>query len=68
MEKTLAFEPANVELVAVIGLILLLFSLGLEFDQDEFYGNLRSLLISGGTALRSTSSRDSCSACGWGHP
>lgn len=47
----LAFEPANVELVAVIGLILLLFSLGLEFDQDEFYGNLRALLISGGTRI-----------------
>ncbi len=47
----LDFEAANVELVAVIGLILLLFSLGLEFDQDEFYGNLKSLLISGGTRI-----------------
>jgi CPA2 family monovalent cation:H+ antiporter-2 len=47
----LAFAPANIELVAVIGLILLLFSLGLEFDQDEFYGNLRQLLISGGTRI-----------------
>ena len=47
----LSFQPANVEFVAVIGLILLLFSLGLEFDQDEFYGNLRPLLISGGTRI-----------------
>lgn len=47
----IAFTPANVEIVAVVGLILLLFSLGLEFDQDEFYGNLRRLLISGGTRI-----------------
>ncbi|WP_395641107.1 cation:proton antiporter, partial [Pseudolysinimonas sp.] len=47
----LNFEAANVELVAVFGLILLLFNLGLEFDQDAFIGNARSLLISGGTRL-----------------
>ena len=47
----LSFPPANVELVAVFGLILLLFSLGLEFDQDEFYGNAGKLLISGGTRI-----------------
>jgi CPA2 family monovalent cation:H+ antiporter-2 len=45
------FKPANVELVAVFGLIFLLFNLGLEFDQDEFFGNARGLLLSGGTRL-----------------
>jgi monovalent cation:H+ antiporter-2, CPA2 family len=47
----LSFESADVELVAVFGLILLLFSLGLEFDQDEFYGNAGALLLSGGTRI-----------------
>ncbi len=47
----LNFESADVQLVAVFGLILLLFSLGLEFDQDEFYGNLGPLLISGGSRI-----------------
>lgn len=42
---------ASVELVATFGLIFLLFNLGLEFDQDEFYGNARGLLISGGTRI-----------------
>jgi len=47
----LSFESADVELIAVFGLIFLLFSLGLEFDQDEFYGNAGKLLISGGTRI-----------------
>lgn len=47
----LSFESADVELIAVFGLILLLFNLGLEFDQDEFYGNAGRLLISGGTRI-----------------
>jgi CPA2 family monovalent cation:H+ antiporter-2 len=47
----LDFKSADVELVAVVGLIFLLFSLGLEFDQDEFFGNIRSLLLSGGTRI-----------------
>ncbi len=47
----LSFKSADVQLVAVVGLIFLLFSLGLEFDQDEFYGNLRALLVSGGTRI-----------------
>jgi CPA2 family monovalent cation:H+ antiporter-2 len=47
----LSFTSADVELVAVVGLIFLLFSLGLEFDQDEFFGNIRSLLLSGGTRI-----------------
>src|SRR3954454_25195745 len=42
---------ADVELIAIFGLIFLLFNLGLEFDQDEFFGNARSLLISGGTRI-----------------
>jgi monovalent cation:H+ antiporter-2, CPA2 family len=45
------FKAANVDLVAVFGLIFLLFNLGLEFDQDEFFGNARGLLLSGGTRL-----------------
>ena len=47
----LEFQSADVELVAVFGLILLLFSLGLEFDQDEFYSNAGKLLLSGGTRI-----------------
>jgi len=47
----LDFKAADVELVAIVGLIFLLFSLGLEFDQDEFFGNIRSLLLSGGTRI-----------------
>jgi CPA2 family monovalent cation:H+ antiporter-2 len=42
---------SNIQLIAVIGLILLLFSLGLEFDQDEFFSNAGSLLLSGGTRI-----------------
>ena len=45
----LNFEAADIELIAVFGLILLLFSLGLEFDQEEFFGNAGKLLISGGS-------------------
>ncbi|HEY5224382.1 MAG TPA: cation:proton antiporter [Microbacteriaceae bacterium] len=44
----LNFESNYIELIAVFGLILLLFSLGLEFDQDEFFGSAGKLLISGG--------------------
>ncbi len=47
----LNFASSNVELLAVVGLIFLLFSLGLEFDQDEFFSNIRSLLLSGGTRI-----------------
>ena len=45
------FDSHNVELIAVFGLIFLLFNLGLEFDQDEFFSNARTLLISGGTRI-----------------
>ncbi|MFC4242365.1 cation:proton antiporter [Gryllotalpicola reticulitermitis] len=45
----LDFDPANINLIAVFGLVLLLFSLGLEFDQDEFFGNVGKLIISGGS-------------------
>lgn len=47
----LSFKSADVQLVAIFGLILLLFSLGLEFDQDEFYSNAKALLLSGGTRI-----------------
>lgn len=47
----LNFESADVELVAVFGLIFLLFFLGLEFDTEEFFGNARRLLISGGIRI-----------------
>ncbi|WP_104083726.1 cation:proton antiporter [Cryobacterium sp. Y11] len=45
----LDFQAGDIELIAVFGLILLLFSLGLEFDQDEFFGNAKTLIISGGS-------------------
>ena len=47
----LSFSAENVELIAVFGLILLLFNLGLEFDQDEFFSNAGKLVISGGTYI-----------------
>ncbi|MCU1569656.1 MAG: cation:proton antiporter [Naasia sp.] len=47
----LEFDNANIELIAVFGLILLLFNLGLEFDQDAFLGNAGRLLLSGGTYI-----------------
>ena len=47
----LNFHSEYIELIAVFGLILLLFNLGLEFDQDEFFGNAGKLLISGGSYL-----------------
>jgi CPA2 family monovalent cation:H+ antiporter-2 len=47
----LSIDSANVELIAVFGLIFLLFNLGLEFDQDEFFSNAKSLLLSGGTRI-----------------
>ena len=47
----LNFDSADVQLVAVFGLILLLFNLGLEFDQDAFFGNVKALLLSGGTRI-----------------
>jgi CPA2 family monovalent cation:H+ antiporter-2 len=45
----LDFNSADIELIAVFGLILLLFSLGLEFDQEAFFGDAGKLLISGGS-------------------
>lgn len=45
----ISLDSHTVELVAVFGLILLLFNLGLEFDQDEFVHNAGRLLLSGGT-------------------
>ncbi|WP_165068813.1 cation:proton antiporter [Marisediminicola senii] len=47
----LSFESGNIELIAVFGLILLLFNLGLEFDQDAFFSNAGKLLISGGSYI-----------------
>lgn len=43
----LSFKAADVELVATFGLILLLFNLGLEFDQDAFLENAGRLVASG---------------------
>jgi len=45
------FDSDYVELIAIFGLIFLLFNLGLEFDQDEFFGNAGKLLISGGSYI-----------------
>lgn len=47
----LNFESSYIELTAVFGLILLLFNLGLEFDQDEFFGNAGRLILSGGSYI-----------------
>jgi CPA2 family monovalent cation:H+ antiporter-2 len=47
----LTVNASYIELIAIFGLILLLFSLGLEFDQDEFFGDAKKLLISGGSYI-----------------
>ena len=47
----LNFDSKYIELIAIFGLILLLFNLGLEFDQDEFFGNFGKLIISGGSYI-----------------
>ncbi|PPG23186.1 cation:proton antiporter [Rathayibacter toxicus] len=47
----LAFDSTYIELTAVFGLIVLLFALGLEFDQDEFFGNAGTLILSGGSYI-----------------
>ncbi|HEV7185659.1 MAG TPA: cation:proton antiporter [Leifsonia sp.] len=47
----LNFQSNYIELIAIFGLILLLFNLGLEFDQDEFFGNFGKLIISGGSYI-----------------
>ena len=41
----------HIELIAIFGLILLLFNLGLEFDQDDFFGNAGKLIVSGGSYI-----------------
>lgn len=43
----LNFAAADVALVATFGLILLLFTLGLEFDQDAFLHNAGRLVLAG---------------------
>ncbi len=47
----LDFGADKIELIAIFGLILLLFNLGLEFDQDEFFGNVGKLVLSGGSYI-----------------
>jgi len=47
----LSFGADKIELIAIFGLILLLFNLGLEFDQDEFFGNVGRLVLSGGSYI-----------------
>ena len=47
----LSFGADKIELIAIFGLILLLFNLGLEFDQDEFFGNAGKLVLSGGSYI-----------------
>ncbi|MBD8583342.1 cation:proton antiporter [Frigoribacterium sp. CFBP 8766] len=47
----ISFDSHNIELIAIFGLILLLFNLGLEFDQDEFFSNAGRLIVSGGSYI-----------------
>lgn len=47
----LNFDQHYIEFTAIFGLLMLLFSLGIEFDQDQFYRNAGRLLISGGTYI-----------------
>lgn len=43
----LSIPYEQIELLAVLGLVLLLFDLGLEFDLDDFFDNARSLVLAG---------------------
>lgn len=47
----LSVESTDIELLAVFGLILLLFNLGIEFDQDEFSANAWRLIAAGGSYI-----------------
>lgn len=47
----LSIPHDHLELIAVFGLVLLLFHLGLEFDLDDFVGNARSLALAGGAYI-----------------
>jgi CPA2 family monovalent cation:H+ antiporter-2 len=47
----LSVDSGHIQLIAIFGLILLLFNLGLEFDQDEFFGNAGKLIASGGSYI-----------------
>jgi CPA2 family monovalent cation:H+ antiporter-2 len=47
----ISFDSHNIQLIAIFGLILLLFNLGLEFDQDEFFSNAGRLIVSGGSYI-----------------
>ena len=47
----ISFDSHSIELIAIFGLILLLFNLGLEFDQDEFFSNAGRLIVSGGSYI-----------------
>ncbi len=44
-------DPHSIEILAALGLILLLFHLGLEFSVDDLLGGGRSLLVVGGVYL-----------------
>src|SRR5262249_8939105 len=47
--------PSELGVLAALGLVLLLFHLGLEFSLDDLIGGGRSLLAAGATTSRSTS-------------
>jgi CPA2 family monovalent cation:H+ antiporter-2 len=47
----LSLDGSIIELIAVFGLILLLFNLGLEFDQEEFFSNAGRLVLLGGSYI-----------------
>jgi CPA2 family monovalent cation:H+ antiporter-2 len=48
---SLVDHPEDLELLAALGLVLLLFHLGLEFSIDDLIGGGRTLLIAGATYL-----------------
>lgn len=47
----LNLESGSVSLLAVFGLVLLLFNLGIEFDLDEFSSNAWGLIAAGGSYI-----------------
>lgn len=64
----LSIPYEEIELLAVLGLVLLLFDLGLEFDLDDFCDNARSLVLAGAAyiALNVGSGLALGFALGWG--
>ena len=55
-------DPESIHLLALLGLVLLLFHLGIEFSIDDLIGGGRRLLLAGGSYIVLNFGAASCSA------